>query len=561
MTGEPPSMEDKLADLRLQYAVKIHERVRELQKAIKKLEDVDEDARHKVLVDVRDITHKLAGSGATFGFPEVTTVARQMEHACVDYLDGHGLGVIALEQLLIDASNELNTAAQVKPVGQPSQYVPDIPTRFREPEPTLHNSDRKVALFVMEYDEETMSQVQLEMDHFGFDVRIVDHPSKLIEDFRANGPVDVIVTGLVFDNDETTALRALSIFREDEACRDVPVVAYTLADTMALRLGAVRVGVKAYLVKPVDLADLVVVLDHVTLRHEDEPFHVLIIDDDESLAHHTEAVLQSAGMTTKIILDHQNLFAVLDEFSPELILLDLYMPDVSGEEIATIIRQREEYAGIPIVFLSGEADKDKQLSAMELGGDDFLTKPIQASHLISSVRIRAERFRELRSFMLRDSMTGLFNHTTTKQLLENEIARATRSGGQLALAAIDIDHFKGVNDAYGHAVGDRVIKALSRLLRQRLRSADVIGRMGGEEFAAILSDTGLEEVLSVFDQIRKAFSEIVFHTNDKSFSVTISCGVAVYPQFDSATTLSDAADKALYTAKEAGRNCVVKASG
>ena len=146
-------------------------------------------------------------------------------------------------------------------------------------------------------------------------------------------------------------------------------------------------------------------------------------------------------------------------------------------------------------------------------------------------------------------MSGPYNHPTSKQLKATEMAGARRSGSKMVLASLDIDHFKNVNDTYGHGVGDRVIKALARLLRQRLRGVDVIGRMGGEEFAAILPDTAIEEAIKVFDQVRVAFGDIVFHAEGVNFSVTISTGVAEFPAFDTTTALSDAADKALYAAK------------
>ncbi|MCK4940217.1 MAG: diguanylate cyclase, partial [Rhodospirillaceae bacterium] len=250
---------------------------------------------------------------------------------------------------------------------------------------------------------------------------------------------------------------------------------------------------------------------------------------------------------------------VLNDFVPELILLDLYMPNCEGHEVAAIIRQQEAFDAIPIVFLSSEHDVEKQLSAMELGGDDFLTKPIQPKHLISAVRIRASRFRELRSMMVKDSMTSLYNHTTTKQLMRNEIERAKRTNQSIAMASLDIDNFKKVNDIYGHAVGDKVIKSLSRLLRQRLRGADIIGRMGGEEFAALLTGATAKEAELIFNQIRQAFSEIVFHSGARDFSVTLSCGIAEFPAHGSVSSLSDASDRALYAAKNGGRNLVMLA--
>jgi len=546
----PISMEEKLAQLRAQYALKIEQRVNELQTLVQGLDGAEENKRLDILKQLRDASHKLAGSGATFGFPDVTLCAREMEQTCVRALKN---GTDSFPEIIS------NLGLLCERLRQAAKDQDQVEVHQRREIPDLHDSLRQKVLFIMEYDGPTAMQILLEMDHFGFDARIIDHPSKLRNDLQDHGDADVIVTGLTFGGDEEFALNVLADLRQDSVHKDIPVVVHTTLDSMRARLGAVRVGVKAYLLKPVDMADLVDVLDHVTMRHKDEPFRVLVVDDDESLASHTELVLQGSGMETRMTTDPLGIFEVLDDFSPELILLDLYMPGCDGPDIAAVIRQREEYAGIPIVFLSGEADKNKQLSAMEMGGDDFLTKPIQASHLISSVRIRAGRFRELRSLMVRDSMTGLFNHTTTKQLLDTEIARVQRSGGELALVSLDIDHFKNVNDTYGHGVGDRVIKSLARLLRQRLRSADVIGRMGGEEFAAILPESGLEQAAKVFNQIREAFSEIFFHTEGAKFNVTISCGVATFRHHSTATALSDAADKALYAAKNGGRNQVVKA--
>jgi PleD family two-component response regulator len=143
------------------------------------------------------------------------------------------------------------------------------------------------------------------------------------------------------------------------------------------------------------------------------------------------------------------------------------MPGASGQEIAKVIRQQDAYLSIPIVFLSAESDIGRQREAMSLGGDEFLHKPIQPEHLVSAVRSRVIRYRALRALMVRDSLTGLLNHTSYKERLRAEVARAKRQNKMLSVAIIDIDHFKNVNDTYGHPAGDRVIKNLSRLLKQR----------------------------------------------------------------------------------------------
>jgi diguanylate cyclase (GGDEF)-like protein len=247
------------------------------------------------------------------------------------------------------------------------------------------------------------------------------------------------------------------------------------------------------------------------------------------------------------------------EFTPDLILIDIYMPECNGMELATVIRQLDAFVGIPIVFLSAESDLDKQLFAIGLGADDFLTKPIQPQHLVSSVSSRVGRSLKLRSFMVRDGLTGLLNHSAVKEQLNREVAQAKRRQAPLAFAMVDIDHFKQVNDTYGHPVGDRVIKSLSRLLKQRLREADTVGRYGGEEFAVILSNTDGEMAERVLDDIRKDFSQLRHQADGREFYVTFSCGVADVSDFSDPAKLCNAADKALYKAKHAGRNRVMPA--
>jgi diguanylate cyclase (GGDEF)-like protein len=339
------------------------------------------------------------------------------------------------------------------------------------------------------------------------------------------------------------------------------VVYLSALDDLTARLEAVRTGGLAYFTKPVIIGDLVDKLDEMTSTIPPEPYRVLIVDDSISLAKYHAAVLEHAGMVVKVVNNPMEMMGPLQEFAPDLILMDVYMPECNGMELAGVVRQLEAFVSTPIVYLSSENDLDKQLSAMSQGGDDFLTKPIRPEHLVSSVTSRIQRSRMLRSFMVRDSLTGLLNHTTIRDYLEREVARAKRQKAPLAYAMIDIDHFKQVNDTYGHPVGDRVIKSLSRLLKQRLRETDVVGRYGGEEFAVIMSNTDGHAAIKVLDEIRDAFSRLNHLADGKEFSSTFSCGIADVAHCRDAINLGDSADKALYEAKHAGRNRVVLATG
>ncbi|HXP97788.1 MAG TPA: diguanylate cyclase, partial [Telmatospirillum sp.] len=197
-----------------------------------------------------------------------------------------------------------------------------------------------------------------------------------------------------------------------------------------------------------------------------------------------------------------------------------------------------------------------QVSVMRVGADGFLTKPISPEDLVASVAVRAERTRVLRSLMMRDSLTGLLNHTALLHFLDTSLASARRSGQGLCVAMLDLDHFKKVNDVYGHPAGDQVLKALARMLEQRLRNSDVVGRYGGEEFAIVLQGVTVGEATAILDQILRDFSALTFAVDGAEFSCSFSAGIAGFPDIQAADDLVKAADEALYSAKRDGRNQV-----
>ncbi|WP_341522492.1 PleD family two-component system response regulator [Pseudomonas sp. G.S.17] len=322
------------------------------------------------------------------------------------------------------------------------------------------------------------------------------------------------------------------------------------------RLAAVRAGGEEFLTGTLEASSLLEKIEILTCVAQYEPYKVLIIDDSRAQATHTERLLNSAGIVTRTLLDPIQAMAELADFQPDLIILDMYMPGCTGVELAKVIRHNDRYVSVPIIYLSAEDDLDKQLDAMSEGGDDFLTKPIKPRHLITTVRNRAARARNLKARMVRDSLTGLYNHTHILQLLEDCSFRARRENQQLCFAMLDIDHFKKVNDSHGHPMGDRVIKSLALFLKQRLRKTDYIGRYGGEEFAIVMPDTSIQNAHKVLDEIRRRFAEIHYPAQPADLSCTFSAGVVALRDTDDSLMLASRADEALYRAKDAGRNHV-----
>lgn len=545
----PGELQAKLIALSDTFAAQLPEKLKNLQQSLTQLSHTEWDERSfETLVR---LVHGLIGSSQTFGFASLSDAARNLEA----YLKSLAQTKTVLNKdqrnHILEAIHEIHQAVLHRDAS-----LADQSGLIAIVQPA-HDAVAPRRIFVVEDEHELAEELKVQLGYFGYDVSAFN----ALEDFRLAllQTSDVVVLmDITFPEDR---LGGAKLMVEIQRERDVPIPVVFLSahDEFESRLEAARAGSIAYLCKPVNIGNLIDKLDSLTSTKPLEPYRVMIVDDSVALTAYHTAVLEQAGMVVKAVNNPFNVIEALLEFTPDLILIDLYMPECNGTDLAKVIRQLDAFVSIPIVFLSAESNLDKQLYAMGLGGDDFLTKPIQPQHLVSSVTSRIRRSLMLRSFMVRDSLTGLLNHTAIKDLLDGEVAGAVRQKKSLSFAMIDIDLFKQINDSYGHPVGDRVIKSLSRLLKQRLRSSDLVGRYGGEEFAVVMVDADKATAMKVLDTIRKDFSQLRHLADEKEFSVTFSCGIADISQFPDAAKLSDAADKALYKAKHAGRNQVMLA--
>lgn len=555
MTGKSKTVEENLEALRVAYAAKLSDKLTSLKATADSIvPENSSDSLTEALTTLRFQAHNLAGSAGAFGFSEIGDAARKLDLFCQtlpqdssprSQSDCQHIAQL-VESLLQIHRQSLNTEPADMLAGPGKESSGD----------TGLGEDRKILLVGDDLGQSALFESGLSA--FAYDVRTVDAPQKVLGALDAFQPAATILD-LEFNGRATAGAKTIETVRNAIGA-DCPLVVLAARGDFDARLAAIRAGCDQFLTKPVKVDEIIPILEKFETPNEDNPERVLVIDDDPDILEFVTATLQSADMIVETLSDPELILKRLEDSHWEIVIIDLHMPKCSGRELAALIRQKPEYMAIPIVFLSAEADKSIQLDAMGAGADDFLSKQIVPKHLVAAVRSRVERFRVLRNLMNRDSLTHLYNHATTWQLLEGEMSKAKRSSAPLSFAMIDIDHFKSVNDTLGHAVGDIVLKALSKLLKHRFRASDIIGRLGGEEFGVVLPSTTADQACSVIEEIRISFSNVSQAAAGSAKPITFSCGIAAFPEHKVATNLAEAADHALYEAKETGRNKIVIAA-
>jgi len=284
---------------------------------------------------------------------------------------------------------------------------------------------------------------------------------------------------------------------------------------------------------------------------------ILVIDDAEDIQRLLRKKLSDEGYEVRAAFDGNEGIRLAKLCAPNLVLLDLSMPDVDGFEVLRELKDDEVTMHAPVILLSGSTETQDVIMGLELGAVDFIRKPFDFAELRARVR-SAIRIHKLLGLLAQraqiDGLTGLWNRAYFDSRLENELSEASRSGAPLALAMCDIDRFKEINDEYGHPAGDAVLEGFARLLLSELRKHDVACRYGGEEFAVIFTNTHESEAAVVLERIRTRLESQIW-PNHPERRVTASFGLAsADPTALDAQTLVAAADGALYRAKASGRN-------
>ena len=538
MTDGSDTLLNQLQALTDRFAERLQQELPELAALAGQLQQAREhEQRRECVREIRERLHRLAGAAGTFGFATLGQQARQLEQGADRWLDAakpSGQALSDFAQLV----EQWVTQALAAPAN-PTAELPD-------PEASRPAGCR---VYLLEADRQAGEQMCQTLGNFGYEMLQFAELGTLEAAMLAQRPDALIVSQ---HDGELQPIADL----QHALTAPVPLMVISQHLDFDSQLAAVRAGAHGYFTRPVDITALENSLEHCLNLQLSEPYRILIVDDDADLAARYSLVLRNSQMLVEILNDPSELFETLHTFNPEVLLLDVNMPGCSGPELAQMIRLHAEWLRVTIIYLSAETDINRQMAALLKAGDDFITKPISDNALIAAVFSHAKRARSLSNALARDSLTGLLKHADIKEQVALEVQRAQRNGKPASVVMLDLDHFKRVNDQYGHAAGDNVIRSLANLLRQRLRRIDSLGRYGGEEFVAVLPDCTAEQAQRVFDEIRQRFAALTFHAGDRTFSVSLSAGISEAGSSVAPGSLLEQADQALYEAKHNGRNQV-----
>jgi len=284
---------------------------------------------------------------------------------------------------------------------------------------------------------------------------------------------------------------------------------------------------------------------------------ILVVEDSTPVLRQIEQYLVEAGFSVVTAKSGVEAMGKVYESQPDLVISDIRMPGMDGYEFVRRFRD-ERGENIPFIFLSVNTSMDDKLLAFELGGDDYITKPFSMEELVARARVSLNRVMRFKQESSTDFLTGILNRRAIMEKLCGEIQRSHRLDHPFSLAIVDIDHFKSVNDKHGHPVGDEALRNLAGYFVSKLRSIDMVGRYGGEEFMIIMPATSKRNAYVAMERLRGGLeTKTMVKANRADVSLRVSVGVAEYPNdATSADRIICAADEALYASKMAGRNKV-----
>jgi diguanylate cyclase (GGDEF)-like protein len=530
-----------MGELRAQFVRRSGARIEMASGLLARLREAPAEREH--LQQLMRFFHSLAGVGTSFGFPQVTALAKEGELECLALIHGEA----------VPAATEIENWSRL--VGELAHALSQGPATPASAGPV---ATRAMEVLVVSSDTDVGATLVPLLNQEGHAARPLVTRAGAAQALDGALPDALIVDALL---DDGSGYDVIDQLRGLPGGEGVPVLVLSPRGGFLDKMKAVHGGADGFFEKPVDWKALMRRLQHLLEASHTRPARILSVEDDPQQAAYLRSILESGGYEVAVCEDPKRFDATFKDFRPDLVVMDILLPDISGYDLVRYLRQDERHATLPVLFLTTEGQLQSRFRSAQAGGDDHLTKPIVPPVLLSVVAARLERARFLKTLLNRDGLTRLYTHTALIERAQALHALKARDPSRpCAWVMIDLDHFKSVNDRFGHPVGDRVLASLAALLRRRLRQSDTIGRYGGEEFAVLFEGLLEHEVLHLMGRVLDEFREMDFEApGGAPFRATFSAGVAMLEAGATLDTWKKAADDALYAAKAAGRNRLVAA--
>lgn len=537
--------QDTFRELKGQYLQRSAERIAIVRDMLKRLARNPADI--PALRDLLRQFHWLAGSGGTYGFPQITKMGITGERLCEELLqDGRTVRREDWEKL--SAIMEGIVAAFGEGDDQRATLQRELPIPRKSPD-----------ILVVDGDESNTLLLARLLEEHGLSIRTVTTAEDCFQWALNQMPAAIIVILPLADESGYALVERL---RALEGGDHPPILVISNKAGFLDKVQAIHCGADGFFEFPVDWETLIARLRYLLDRNKPSLYRVLSVEDDPDQAAFIKAVLESAGYQVHSLADPQFFEEALLAVQPDLCLLDIMLPNISGFQLARFLRQDERYATMPILFLSTQNALEAHIESARSGADDHLVKPIAPQLLLSAVASRLERSRFLKSLLHRDGLTKLLTHAAFMEEADGVVAQCKRSPGKLAcLFIVDLDNFREINSKFGYQTGDRVLTCLATIMRQRIRQSDKVGRYAGEELIGIVEDLEEPDAIKLATRLLEDFARIDHKAADgATFKATFSAGLCMFePQVMDLERWRRLTEQAVKAAKTAGKNCVMKA--
>lgn len=500
------------------------------------------------LETVRQTAHKLVGTAGSYGYEVFSSCMRQIEQTALSLLKNPAMAQA-------EAPWQLMKSELAKGVEEAKKIAEEASRPSDERSGDKFSATGPVFAQVLVVDEDARFLDMVE--ELGKQINVAVR--KASESWQALNcalmhQLDAAIINVKPETCEQSFKLSMDL-RSMPGYETLPLAFLSSDATLRPHVEAAHVGASLHLDKSLDVNSLDAAVRHlIAIRQGGRP-KVMVVDDDPDFTDKIAFDLRNDNLLVKTVNDPLTLLEALQEFPPDVMLLDVMMPGMDGFQACRMLRGMPRWRDLPIVFITAEVSVEARVKAFTSGGDDYLPKPVVNEELLARVRVRLEKSRLLKERSDKDTITGLLLRRAFVEQINSMLADAERTETTCSICLIDVDHFKKVNDTYGHMAGDRVLAGFGQLLLRRFRVDDLRGRWGGEEFIVAFRRENKETMRAAINRVQEEFSTMVFESDDdRKFNVSFSGGIANFPEDGkNLYDLLRVADERLYEAKRAGR--------